>query len=284
MMGDSKFSKAFEEGQESSSSKDYRISPMNQLGVGSPSYLLLSRSLKEEMYDITDYITEFKHTCILTSWKGTSLILSKDQKIFYIANQEGLILAVSAENNESLVQKDLNSGKIWTLALTKDERFAFAAGQNCKINRYMFANEKLIDCLQGHTDEVNVLKISSDDKILYSAGDDSRVMMWDITILAAKPVHLYSHKNIVYNMDLSYDDKYLATCSGDNSVIVFDVDHREILKVLTDSLFPTIWCVKITRMNIYIAFGDQKPRYIFTNLRPGRDLRYSQDIQPEYDV
>ena len=244
---------------QSISSKGNRISPSKLPDVEHLSYLAVSRSLKDEMQHITAYLSDYKPSQIVTPFKGTSLLMSKDKTKFFFASREGRIAIARIENKEILLDVDLKEGTIWTIAVYANDKYLFSGGQGGPIKKFLLEDMSQIDTLDGHTDEVNVILITSDEKSMYSTGDDHTVLMWDITIKSPKSTQLYTHKGIVYGLDLSADNRYLASVSGDHSVLVYDLQAKEILKALVDREFGTTWCVKITQKNTYLAFGDDRP-------------------------
>ena len=243
---------------DSTFSKMNRITPSKVPNVESLGYMQVSRSLQEEMQNITTYLSDYKPSQIVAPFKGTSLLMSKDKTKFFFASREGRIAIARIENKEILLDVALKEGAIWTIAVYANDKYLFSGGEGGHIKKFLLEDLSQIDTLEGHTSEVNAILITSDEKTMYSTGDDKTVLMWDITIKSPRPTQLYAHNGVVYGLDLSADNRFLASVSGDRSVLIYDLHHREIFKSLTDTIFGTTWCVKITQFNTYLAFGDDQ--------------------------
>ena len=221
-------------------------------------YLQASRSLEDEMQDVTAYLSEYKPSQIVIPFVGTSLLMSKDKSKFFFASKEGRIAIARIENKEILLDVALKEGAIWTIAVYANDKYLFSGGEGGHIKKFLLEDLSQIDTLEGHTSEVNAILITSDEKTMYSTGDDKTVLAWDITIKSPRPTQLYTHNGIVCGLDLSADNRFLASVSGDRSVLIYDLHYREIFKSLIDTFFGSIRCVKITQFNTYLAFGDDQ--------------------------
>ena len=237
-----------------------RITPSKIPNIDYLSYMQVPRSLKDEMQHVTAYLSDYKPSQIVTPFKGTSLLMSKDKSKFFFSSKEGRIAIARIENKEILLDVDLKEGTIWTIAVYANDKYLFSGGKGGPIKKFLLEDLSQIDTLEGHTSEVNVILITSDEKTMYSTGADKTVLMWDITSKSPKSTQLYAHNGEVYGLDLSADNRYLASVSGDQSVLVYDLHCREMLKSLTDTIFGIIKCVKITQYNTYLAFGDDQAK------------------------
>lgn len=255
------------------SSKFSRVVPSSNPAEEIANKIIGRSALKEEMQNITVYLSEFKPSQIVTPFKGTSLLLSKDKSKFYFASREGRVAIARIENKEILLDVDLKEGTIWTIAAYQNDKFLFSGGQGGPIKKFLLQDLTQVDTLEGHTDEVNVILISSDEKKMYSTGDDGTILMWDITIVSPKPTKLYSHNGICYGLDLSADNRYLASVSGDRTVKVYDLNGQQMLKSVENSKFGTTWCVKITQKNTYLTFGDDRAMVYLYKFGTWEELR-----------
>ena len=56
-----------------------RITPSKIPNIDYLSYMQVPRSLKDEMQHVTAYLSDYKPSQIVTPFKGTSLLMSKDK-------------------------------------------------------------------------------------------------------------------------------------------------------------------------------------------------------------
>lgn len=241
------------------SSKIIKVSPSNEEKIELGTILSSKKNLREEMQQICNYISQFKPSKVVTPFKGTWMLLSKDKSRFYFSNREGRIGIAKVDTKETCLDVDLEEGTIWTIALCNNDSYLFSGGKKGPIKKFSTVDMKQIDTYEGHTNEVNAILISSDERFMFSTGDDGTVLKWDITIPSSKPELLYTHKAIAYHMDLSVDNKFLATTSGESNVKIYSLEDKKIIKIIEHEDFGTTWCVKITALNTYIAFGDDTP-------------------------
>ena len=153
-----------------------QISPSIFPQIENGDFYKSSRTLKQEMQQVASYLSEFKPSQIMTPFKGTSLLLSKDKTKFYFGSREGRIAIAKIENKEIMLDVDLKEGTIWTIAMYDNDKYLFSGGQGGLIKKFLIENMSQIDVLIGHTNEVNVILISSDEKTMFSTGDDSTVL------------------------------------------------------------------------------------------------------------
>ena len=235
-----------------------RITPSQLFLVESEDYYLTEKTFKEEIQQITAYLSEFKKPMIVTPFKGTSLVITKDHSKFFFGSREGRIGVASIESKETIADVDLKEGTIWTLALSHNDKFLYSGGQGGHIKKFLVESMTEIKVYQGHTDEVNVILISKDETKMYSTGDDGKVIKWDLNTEDGSPTILYDIKRNCYGLDLSADNHFIASVGGDGMAHVYDLEINEKIKTLSGNDFGTTWCVAITYSNTYLAFGNDR--------------------------
>lgn len=223
-----------------------------------PEFFLASRSMTEELQEVSTYLSDFKPSKIVTPFKGTSIALSKDKSRFFFGSREGRIGVAKIETKETILEIDLNEGTIWTIALCENDRILFSGGRGGLIRKLSTIDMSQVAVLEGHNDEVNVIVISYDEKKLYSAGDDGQVIMWDIMEVQPKPNLLVQHSGMICGLDLSKDNNYLASCSSGMSASVYDLTSQKEIFRKDEIETQGFWTAKITPNNTFLVLGDSE--------------------------
>ena len=245
----------------------FKITPSQLFLVETENYYLSEKTFKEEIQQITAYLSEFKKPKIVTPFKGTSLAISKDKSKFFFGSREGRIGVARIDTKETIGDVDLKEGTIWTIALSHNDKYLYSGGQGGQIKKFLVETMTQLCVYDAHTDEVNVILISKDETKMYSTGDDGKVIMWELNCENGKPKILYQINKICYGLDLSADNHLIATVGGDRMVHVYDLEIGEKVKTLAETDFGVTWCVTITYNNTYLAFGDDRAVTFLYNMK-----------------
>ena len=70
----------------------------------------LESDLKWQMKQMTSYFSEFKSLELVTPFKATCLLMTKDKKTIFVAGPEGRLSAIKVKTKEIFYEIDLKSG------------------------------------------------------------------------------------------------------------------------------------------------------------------------------
>ena len=216
------------------------------------------KGMKEEMNEAASYLKDLFPVMIDTPFKGSSLVMTQDEKKYVFGSREGRLAIVDRDTKQVTVDIDLGQGSIWTITLIENDKYILSAGASGTIKKLLFSDLTVVDEFIGHTDEINFIQVTKDQKIMYTGSDDNTVRKWNLDKPSDenRETTLYNHNGIVYCLDLSADENYIASCSGDSAVIVFSLLEGNVIATLTNS-DSSVWAVKISTSNTRIVAGNQ---------------------------
>lgn len=217
-----------------------------------------SVGVKDDINKATAYIKDLMPAMIDTPFKGSSLVMTQDEKKYVFGSREGRLGVVDRVTKQVTLDVDLGQGSIWTMTLIENDKYVLSAGASGTIKKILFSNLTVVDEFLGHTDEINFIQVSKDEKFMYTGSDDRTIRMWNLdkSPEESRDTVLYSHNAVVYCVDLSVDENYIASCSGDRVVKVFNLITRQELATLRDAS-SGVWCVKISSGNNFVVCGEQ---------------------------
>jgi WD40 repeat protein len=220
--------------------------------------VIQKRSMREEMQTVISYFGQYKPHELTIPFQGTCLQVSAERGNFYFGTREGKLVVARILNKEITHEVDLKEGPIRSIALYQNDAYLFTGGLSGVIKKFDMSNMKEISNLEGHTGEVEDILVSKDESTLYSLGENGQVFKWDIQLQHPRPIELYHHEGQGCGMDLSSDNKFLSTCGTDQITFVFNLNSGKIEKKVLNPSNSTVRCVKITELNRFLAFGDDK--------------------------
>lgn len=218
----------------------------------------ISLGVKDDFNKATGYLRDLRPQMIDTPFKGSSLVMSKDERYYVFGSREGRIGIADRETKQVIVDKDLGQGSIWALALIENDNYILSAGASGTIKKFEYKTLNCVDEFEGHTDEINFIKVRSDEKFMYSGSDDYTIREWDMTLPKGsdRSKVLYSHNRTVYCVDLSLDGTYIASGSGDSTVKIYNLDEGVVVAHMTEPS-DLVWAVKISAMKSFVIGGDE---------------------------
>lgn len=225
--------------------------------AGKPTELSVVYGVKDDFNKATTYIKELRPAMINIPFKGSSLVMTRDEKFFVFGSREGRLGIANRESRQVTLDKDMHQGAIYSMALVSNDQFILAGGASGTIVKLNYHDLKEVQEFKGHGDEINYLCVSKDEHFMYSASDDQTVRQWDLNAgEQAESKVLFNHKRAVYCVDVSIDGKFVASGSADGTAKVYSLETNQVLCHLKDAT-SMVWCVKISTLKKFVAGGSE---------------------------
>jgi WD40 repeat protein len=170
----------------------------------------------------------------LRAWRGLhtsgvwGLAVSRDEKLFATAGQDGLVVVLDLKSFEA-VNEFSHSQPTVGVAFSNDNRFLLTGCRDGFIRVFGIESGKEEWKEEvGASGSVTDLQFSIDGKLLVSAGVDGVVKLWEFNDVGNVSLKLKSeiqaHDGTAHGVALSRDGKHLASAGWDNTVKLWKLD------------------------------------------------------------
>ena len=226
-----------------------------------------SKSLKQEIDELLDYLYHFKPLSISTPFKGTCFQISNIDSRIYFGSREGKIGVADLDRKQIIADIDLNEKSLWWIALSNDDLFLYSAGRSTIISKFQASDMKLVNQYKYHTDEINVICLTNDGKFMYSVGDDGMLVEWDLVKDDGSFRVLIEVPDLTFSgMHLSENQEWLALVGG-SRILIYDRLNDKFIRDLTNEDFDYLWSVCIVPSNEFVVFGNNEGYLFVYDLR-----------------
>ena len=130
---------------------------------------------KDDFNKAISYIRDLKPIMIETPFKGSSLVMTQDERYFVFGSREGRIGIADLETKQVIIDRDLGQGSIWSITLIDNDKYILSAGASGIIKKFLYSDLSDVDEFIGHSNEINFIQVSADEKFMYTCSDDKSI-------------------------------------------------------------------------------------------------------------
>lgn len=158
----------------------------------------------------------------------------------------------------SMVQKKLlfhHDAPVMCLCISKNNQTLLSGSCDFDLKLYQFNEKKFEVTLKGHKGEVNSINFIKNDEFCVSGSADKSWRIWNL--ITQTQEFVVKQKFFTKFLSVFNNDQYLITCGNIGGLVVWDLNTKEILFELGQSLHPEDQICCISQSCNYLATGMQ---------------------------